>query len=735
MKKLLNQLSDKVYVKIKKSMPPISDTEREAIESGDVWIEGDIFKGDINWKDLYQMKKTFLTEEENKFIEEKVKPLILKIDNYKINENEDLPQEIWNYLKEERFFSMIIPKEYGGLEFSPYGNSTVVAMLASVSSALAVTVMVPNSLGPAELLMKYGTEEQKNKWLNRLATGKEIPCFGLTSPKAGSDAGSIPDTGIVVKKYIDGKEVIGINLNFEKRYITLAPVATLLGLAFKLYDPNKLIGEKESYGITCALIPMDTQGIDNSYKHKPMNLGFMNGALFGKDVFIPLDYIIGGVKNAGKGWRMLVECLSAGRGISLPALSGAISQSCYKMSGAYSLLREQFNTPIYKFEGVAESLANIARNTYIIESVRYMTNTGLNMGRHPAVVTAITKYHTTELARDSIKESMDILGGKAIIQGRKNFMSDAYNGIPVAITVEGANILTKYLMIFGQGSLRCHPFLFSEMEAVNHVNEEQGKKEFNQLFFKHIKYSLKNGLSSFIQGLTFELISETDKFKNKKYVKRINHMSKTLASISDITLLHLGGGLKYKEFLSSRLGDLLSYMYMSLAVLKYSHDNDTVTDHLYAENALEWLSFKMGESFQEFTQNYPSKFLGIFMKFYNYPFGVFYKKPKFSNSNKLVKEMIFNREFRNNLCSESLTIGEFNPKNIVEQAYNEYFNINHEKINDFNKNNKNLISNLNDFERINIYFEYNLITKEEKEILQNFYDKVYKVIEVDIFKK
>lgn len=733
-------ISNRVYESISNKMPKISQTEQDAIDAGDTWIEADIFNGDINWDYIFKTNIDTLSEKEINFINKKVIPLLKKIDNEKIKELNDLPKPIWDKLKKDKFFAMIIPEEYGGLGFSSLANSTIVSMIASVSSTLAVTVMVPNSLGSAELLLKYGTEEQKKEWLPALAIGKEIPCFALTSPVAGSDAGAITDKGVVVEKIIDGEKTIGIELNFDKRYITLAPVATVMGLAFKLYDPNHLIGDKDDYGITVALIPTNTKGVDNSNRHQPMQLSFMNGTVQGDNVFVPIDSIIGGKENAGKGWRMLVECLSAGRGISLPALSGAILQNNVRIATAYSLIREQFGVSIYNFEGIQESMAKIIGYNYIVNSTRKLTNKALDIGKRPSVITAITKYHATEMARESIKETMDILGGKGIMQGKTNPISDAYSGIPIAITVEGANILTRYLMIFGQGSIRCHKYLLDEINAINNENKEKGKEDFNNIFFKHIKSTIKNSLSAFGNGLTFDVFSATPKNTPlKKYIKQINHLSQSLSSISDITLLSLGGKLKYKEYISSRLGDILSYLFMATAVIYNNSNNNSPEEIRLKEWCLKHLIFKAQEAFIDFNNNFGGFILSNFISFYNFPFGKNYKKPTQGDNFEIVKDSIFNQEFRESLIPESFFDGKNNPLKVFEEAYRKIISINKEidfsKIKDYEKNNKDNLKNLSYEEKIKIFHKEHLLSDNDYEKLIELRKLILKVINVDTFKK
>ncbi|MET0355215.1 MAG: acyl-CoA dehydrogenase, partial [Cellvibrio sp.] len=460
-------LTKPVFGILKKTMPSMSVTEREALEAGTTWWEKDLFSGKPDWNQFAQIGLPQLTAEEQSFLDNEVSELCNMLNEWEIyNTRKDLPPEAWQYLKDKGFFGLIIPKEFGGREFSHYAQSRVMSKIASRSGTAAVTAMVPNSLGPGELLMNYGTEAQKHQWLPGLANGTEIPCFGLTGPEAGSDAGSIPDTGIVCKGVHNGQEVLGLRLTFSKRWITLAPVATVVGLAFKLYDPEGLLGDpnKKEYGITCALIPASHPGMEIGKRHNPGS-PFMNGPVFGTDVFIPVDWIIGGAAMAGKGWRMLIECLGAGRGVSLPSLSTASGEINYRLVGAYARIRRQFNTEIGKFEGVQEATADIAGTAYTLEAFRQLVTKGLETGS-PSVMTAMAKYHATELMRKSVEHAMDIVGGRAIQQGPRNFLIYSYHSVPVAITVEGANILTRSLMIFGQGAMRCHPYLFNEMQAM-----------------------------------------------------------------------------------------------------------------------------------------------------------------------------------------------------------------------------------------------------------------------------
>jgi len=487
----------------KRVLPPLSPTEREAMQAGDTWWDADLFSGRPDWHKFHQTKAPQFTEAEQAFIDNQLETLLAMLDDFRIvQQDSDLPKKVWDYIRKEKFFAMIIGKEFGGLDFSPAANSHIVSRIATRSISAAVSVMVPNSLGPGELLTHYGTDEQKNYWLPRLADGTDIPCFALTGPEAGSDAGAIPDTGIICKGEFEGKEVVGIRLNWSKRYITLAPVATVLGLAFKLYDPDGLMGEQKDIGITCALIPTNHPGVETGERHLPLNQAFMNGTTYGKDVFIPLDWIIGGKDYAGKGWRMLMECLSAGRGISLPALAAATGHVTERMTGAYGYVRQQFGMPIGLFEGVQAAMGKIGGTNYTLESMRRLTVTALCEGKSPSVITAMTKYHMTEMGRQVMDAAMDVHAGKGIQLGPRNYLGHGYMATPVSITVEGANILTRNLMIFGQGATRCHPYVLAEMEAASNPNEDEGLQQFDSLLLKHIGFAAGNFFGSLFMGLT-----------------------------------------------------------------------------------------------------------------------------------------------------------------------------------------------------------------------------------------
>ena len=496
-------ISRPLLKRISKVLPPMSETERAAIEAGTVWWEAELFRGNPDWSLLQGYRLPKLSDEEQAFVDGPVEQLCGMLDDWDITHNRmDLPPEVWDFIKKNGFFGMIIPKRYGGLEFSNHGHSSVVTKIAARSISAGVTVMVPNSLGPAELLLHYGTEQQKDYYLPRLASGTEIPCFALTGPFAGSDAGAIPDTGVVCMGQHEGEQVLGLRLNWEKRYITLGPVATVLGLAFKAFDPDGLLGGDEDLGISCALIPVKTPGIEIGKRHFPLNSAFQNGPNRGRDVFIPMDYIIGGRDNIGKGWRMLVESLSVGRGISLPAVGVAAGKACARATGAYAHVRKQFNTSIGKFEGVEEALARIGGHAYMMDAGRLLTLSALDNGEKPSVITAILKCFNTEQMRQVINDAMDVHGGRGICMGPANYIGRAYQSIPVGITVEGANILTRSMIIFGQGAIRCHPYLVREMEAATMEDPAAAETAFDLALRGHAEYFLTNFCRAVIYGLS-----------------------------------------------------------------------------------------------------------------------------------------------------------------------------------------------------------------------------------------
>jgi acyl-CoA dehydrogenase len=635
-------------------VPHLSTTEREALEAGTVWWDGELFTGLPDWSKLAALPPPRLTDEERAFLEGPAEELCRRLNDWEItHELGDMPREIWDYIIEKRFFAMIIPKRYGGLEFSPLGVSMVLAKLASRSAVAASTIGVPNSLGPAELLLHYGTEEQKDHYLPRLARGEEIPCFALTSSRVGSDASSIYDTGVVCRGTFNGEEIVGIRLNWDKRYITLAPIATVLGLAFKLYDPEHLIGDKDEYGITAALIPTRLPGIEIGRRHYPINIPFQNGPTQGRDVFVPVDYIIGGRARAGQGWKMLVEQLSAGRGVTLPSNAMGGSRAALHATGAYARIRRQFNLPIAEFEGVGEALARIAGYTYIINAGVTVTCTVLGRGERPSVPSAILKYHCTELGRRIANDSMDVHGGKGIMLGPKNYLARGYEVVPVAITVEGANILTRSLIIFGQGAVRCHPFVLKEMEAAQDTDFERALANFDRHLFGHIGFAISNAARSFWLALTHARYSNVPvSGPTARYYQHVNRFSAAFALSADVAMLTLGGGLKRRELLSARLGDVFSAMYLASMVLKhYENQGHNTADLPLVEWSCRTLLYHAQEQLHSFLRNLPNRWVAAGLRALIFPRGRQYSAPSDELGRQVVALVTHPTESRERLCA------------------------------------------------------------------------------------
>lgn len=606
-------------------LPQVSQTEQEALDAGTVWWDGELFSGNPDWHKLLAYPKPTLTPVEQSFLDNETETLCAMLDDWDITHvRQDLSPQVWQYIKDKGFFGMIIPKEYGGLEFSAQMHSAVVTKVASRSATGSVTVMVPNSLGPAELLLHYGTPEQKRKYLRGLAQGKEVPCFALTGPFAGSDAGAIPDRGIVCRGEFGGQQdVLGMRLTWEKRYITLAPVATLLGLAFKLYDPDRLLGGETERGITLALIPADTPGVNLGRRHFPLNSAFQNGPTSGKDVFIPMDYIIGGQERIGQGWRMLMECLAAGRSISLPASATGGVKLATRTSGAYGRVRKQFKLPIGKFEGVEEALARIGGNTYMMDAARKMTAQAVDMGEKPSVISAIVKYHCTERGRAVINDAMDVHGGKGICMGPNNYLARGYQQTPIAITVEGANILTRSMIIFGQGAIRAHPYVLKEIQAAQDSDTERAVQNFDAALIGHITFSMSNAARALVFGLTGGYgIPVPAEGPTRHYFQQLTRYSSAFALAADVSMLVLGGSLKRQEKISARLGDVLSQLYLCSATLKRFEDEGRQAEdlpllHWSMQDAL----YKIQSALDGVLQNFPSRIAALLLRGLIFPVG------------------------------------------------------------------------------------------------------------------
>jgi acyl-CoA dehydrogenase len=649
-KRVITRPFMKTYLKL---LPTMSQTEKEALEAGTVWWDGELFTGAPRWQKLLAAQAPQLSAAEQAFLDGPCEELCHLIDDWDITHRRaDLPPHVWEFLKSRGFFAMIIPRQYGGLAFSAYAHSCVLAKIASRSATVSSTVAVPNSLGPAELLHHYGTQEQKNYYLPRLARGEEVPCFALTGPRAGSDAAAIPDTGSVCRGLWMGREIIGLKLNFSKRYITLAPVATVIGLAFRMFDPERLLGGEVDLGITCALIPRATAGLVIGRRHFPLNVPFQNGPIQGKDVFVPLDVLIGGAKMAGQGWRMLVEQLSVGRCISLPSNATGGAQAAIWATGAYARIRRQFNMPIGYFEGVESVIARMVGLTYTMDAARSVTAGAIDGGEKPSVPSAMLKYHVTEMGRQVANDAMDVHGGKGICLGPKNYLGRGYQVVPVAITVEGANLLTRSLIIFGQGAVRCHPFVLKEMNAARNPDRTRGVDDFDRALFGHIGFTLSNAARSLVMGLTLARFTAAPvKGPTARYYQHIARFSASFAFAVDVAMLTLGGYLKKKENLSARLGDVLSCMYLASMVLKHFENRGRRAAELpVVEWACRNLLYRAQEQLHGFLRNFPNRFFAGVMHMLIFPRGLTYTAPSDRLGSELATLIMNPTEAREELC-------------------------------------------------------------------------------------
>jgi acyl-CoA dehydrogenase len=640
-----------LLVYFKRVLPPISATEREALNAGGTYWETDLMRGMPDWDKLRKIQPNKLTEAEQHFLDNQTETLCAMLDEWDTLRAQDLPQKVWDYIRQERFWGLIISPEYGGLGFSTYAHSQVVTKIATRNATAAVTVMVPNSLGPGELITKYGTEQQKNYYLPRLARSEEVPCFGLTELMAGSDAGAMEAEGIVCRGQHEGQEIIGIRLNWDKRYITLAPIATIVGIAFKLKDPDGLIGKQVDLGITLCLVPAKHPGVKIGERHMPLVMGFMNGPVHGRDVFVPFDWIIGGKERIGQGWRMLMECLAAGRGISLPAMGTASAKIAYRTSGAYAALRNQFNIAVGRFPGVQEALGRIGGMMYLAEATRLFTAAGIDQGSHSATASAITKYYLTELSRKVTDDAMDVHGGRGIILGPRNYLAYAYLSNPIGITVEGANILTRNLMIFGQGAIRCHPYVLAEMQAAGMADEKQGLVAFDKLIVEHIGYVFSNLIRLRISEVVSWWRRHTTKTDVvKRYQAQLTRMSTALAVITDLMFALLGGELKREERISARLADVLGYLYMCSAVLHYFETNKCPpSDIPYVKWCFNHSLYLMQKSFVELANNFPKTPFRWFIRRICFPFTLPYRCPSDAVTAEIALSMQELSDLRNRL--------------------------------------------------------------------------------------
>ena len=710
-------------------LPKISETEKIALTSGTIWVDGDLFSGKPNFRNIFNQKYPRLTQEEQDFINNETAELCRICNDYQVQKLKDLPDEVWQFLREKKFFGMIIPKEYGGLGFSASAHSAVIQKLASRSVPLAITAMVPNSLGPAELLLHYGTKEQRNYYLPRLADGRELPCFALTETLAGSDATSISSNGILFR---DNDGEIKIRLNWSKRYITLGAYATLIGVAFQLRDPDKLIGNQEEIGITCALIDHKTAGVVQGRRHDPLATPFVNSPLNGNDVIISISSIIGGKDGIGKGWKMLMECLAAGRGISLPATSAGGSKLITRVVANYGLLREQFGTAIGKFEGVEEVIARIVSRNYTIEALRSFTSAAIDSGAKPAVVTAIAKYHSTELFRQNVNDGMDILGGRAIIRGPKNLLANAYFSTPISITVEGANILTRSLIHFGQGAIMCHPFAYKEIDAL----EKGDVRAFDKSFFAHINHLFSNLCRSIVLSVTRGKIHKTvNNDKVGKFEQKIAWASASFALLADIALARFGGNLKRKEKLNGRFGDILSALYLAVSIMKkFDNDGRKKSDEDTVIMALKELMAKAQYAFDGIFNNLFSGWL----KYIILPFAHFARFNQISCpisddlTHKVSKELLNNDEFRNN-ATDGIYLNDNPDDNLGLLEYT--VNLHHQSQDAIKKIKEAIIAkilpNIKLKDLTELAFNSGIINNSEQELLNRYYQFNLEAMKVD----
>jgi len=730
-------VSSRVLDWYRKIMPSMSDTEQEAVNAGSIWWEGDLFTGKPDWEKLLSAGKPVITAREQELIDGPVEQLCRMVDSWKVNfELADIPPEVLAHIKQHKLLGMIIPEEYGGLGLSAVAQTEVYIRLFGISSIVANFISVPNSLGPAELLLKYGTQQQREYFLPRLANGEEIPCFALTAPLAGSDATAIPDSGVVCRGNWQGQEITGMRLTFDKRYITLAPIATLIGLAFKLKDPDHLIGDVEDYGITCALLPRDTEGLDIGKRHLPMGEPFLNGPIRGKDIFVPLDYIIGGHDMAGKGWRMLVDCLSAGRAISLPSISTCMAKRGLAATSAYARIRQQFNLPLVRFEGIQKPLARIAGFTYIINAACRHTAQAIDQGEKPAVASAILKYHCTEMARRIALDAADIHGGKGIIKGPKNYLSWGYESVPVAITVEGANILTRSLMIFGQGATRCHPYVLREMAIAGKESSDGQVAEFDNVLFNHVGFFFQNGARSLVHGLTGSnftgiLIDSPA----KRYYQHLERLSAAFVLAADAAMLTMQSSLKKREMLSARLGDLLSMLYLASMVLKhYENDGCPAEDMPVVDWCCQYLLSQYQQAMHEILQNFPSRPIAWLLRGLIFPLGRWFDQPADVLESRIANLISSDTPTRHRLIKGIyLTASEDNPVGTVEEVFHMALEIEPIQRQLRNAVRAGTIADTNGSELVNMAEQAGIVTAAEAARLKQYDERMMDVIHVDEF--
>ncbi|WP_305856649.1 acyl-CoA dehydrogenase [Balneatrix alpica] len=728
-------LTPKAFALFKKVAPRVSPTEQVALDAGTVGWDGELFSGAPNWDELIKQPYTGLSKEEQAFLDHQCEVALGMVNGYDVAiERADLPEELWDYLKQERFFGMIIPKAYGGLEFSAKAQSAVLQKLA-VNETLMSTVGVPNSLGPGELLLKYGTQEQKDYYLPRLADGREIPCFGLTGPRAGSDATSIPDTGILCQGEYNGQSVLGIRLNFEKRWITLAPVATVVGLAFRLFDPEHLLGAEEDLGITCALVPRDIAGMQIGRRHHPIGGPFMNGPIWGRDVFIPLEFVIGGQTMVGQGWRMLVECLSVGRCITLPSSAAGSGRYCLGWSGGFARVRRQFKLPVAEMEGVQAPLARLAASVYVASAAVNHTAQMIDNGQKPAVPSAILKYHLTEMQRQMAMDAMDIHGGKAVTLGPRNYLGILFAATPVAITVEGANIMTRSLMIFGQGVIRCHPWVLKELAA----KDADDLAGFDQALMGHLGYVYRNAARAFCGALGWQA-STPFRGEAGRYAQEVERFSAALGLLSDVAMGLLGSSLKKRELISARLGDILANLYLLSLTLKAWHEGDKVADEeALMEYSCQWLLHRLESAIDELLSNLPNAYIRFKLRATILPLGRRWGMPKDELTRRIARAVSVNSPLRRKLLQGAWQNWQSGQKDNPLASYNQLLEDYAEAeplyklINQAANEGKLPLQALHPEEAIEAALQAGVLTANQATFMQYFEARVLEMLTVDDF--
>ncbi|XSG82790.1 MAG: acyl-CoA dehydrogenase [Methyloligella sp. ZOD6] len=667
-------ITQPAYRTLRRALPKISDTEREALQAGTTGWDAELFSGTPDWDRLRDLPGVELTAEERAFLDGPTEELCRRIDDWKIRrELFDLPEDIWRFIAEQGFLGMLISKDHGGLGFSPQAQSLVIGKISSRSADAGVVVMVPNSLGPGELIEKFGTEEQQSHFLPRLARGEEIPCFALTGPFSGSDAAAMRDIGIVAMGEHEGRETLGIRVTWDKRYITLAPKATLLGLAFRLRDPENLLGKGEDIGITLGLIPTNHPGVEIGRRHAPTGCAFPNGPTSGKDVFIPIDWIIGGADGAGRGWPMLMSCLAAGRSISLPAVSAAAAKSMLLHTTAYARIRRQFGLPIGYMEGIEAPLAELTETAYTLEAARGVTAAMVTQGEKPAVISALLKYASTERMRKALEAAMDIHGGRGICDGPSNYLQSAYQMMPIGITVEGANILTRTLIVFAQGSIRSHPYLLTEIEAVQDDDREAGFARFESAFHAHLSFMLSNLFGAAFHNLTFGIFADSpgDAGLTKRWYRQLSRGSRSFALVADMTAALLGGGLKKHQRTAGRLADALTELYMLSCLIKRFEEDGYQPDDLplfeySAAATLHRFDLAMDEALADF----PMAGAGPVLRQLVFPFGIRRNAPSDARAKQIVRAVLQPGRLRDRLTGGIFkTEDPAYPTGLLEKAF------------------------------------------------------------------